>query len=87
MRALADLRARGFDLVVVDVSPLPFVDAAGRRSRTRSRSGSGRSGASRCATGYERLGVPVVEWTEGEPLAQAIEEVSAFRRSARRASA
>jgi len=25
MRALADLRGRGFDLAVVDVSPLPFV--------------------------------------------------------------
>jgi uncharacterized protein (DUF58 family) len=86
MRALFDLRARGFDLVVVDVSPLPFVSGPATgpealalrlwplwRESLRYR--------------YQRLGVPVVEWAEGEPLARAVEEVGAFRRSARRASA
>ena len=86
MRALLDLRARGFDLAVVDVSPLPFVtlppgspDALALRLWPLWRES--------LRFGYERLGVPVVEWTEGEPLAQAIEEVSAFRRYARRAFA
>jgi uncharacterized protein (DUF58 family) len=86
MRALLDLRARGFDLAVVDVSPLPFVTVP---------SGSPDELAVRLwplwreslRFRYERLGVPVVEWTEGQPLAQAIEEVSAFRRYARRAFA
>ena len=86
MRALGDLRARGFDLAVVDVSPLPFVtlppgspDALALRLWPLWRDA--------LRFGYERLGVPVVEWRQGEPLAQAIEEVIAFRRYARRASA
>jgi uncharacterized protein (DUF58 family) len=86
MRALLDLRARGFDLAVVDVSPLPFVTA---------RPGTPDALALRLwplwreslRFRYQRLGVPVVEWTEGRPLAHAIEEVTAFRRSARRAFA
>ncbi|HEX7084374.1 MAG TPA: DUF58 domain-containing protein [Gaiellaceae bacterium] len=82
--ALLDLRARGFDLVVVDVSPLPFAAVGGDdldrlalrlwplwREALRHR--------------YERLGVAVVEWTD-RPLAEAIEEVRSFRRYARRAS-
>ena len=86
MRALADLRGRGFDLAVVDVSPLPFVslppgstDALAYRFWPLWREA--------LRFGYERVGVPVVEWTEGRPLAEAIEEVIAFRRYARRASA
>jgi uncharacterized protein (DUF58 family) len=86
MQALLDLRARGFDLAVVDVSPLPFVTV---------RPGSPEALAVRLwplwrdslRFRYERLGVPVVEWTDGQPLAQAIEEVTAFRRSAHRAFA
>ena len=46
----ADLRGRGFDLAVVDVSPLPFVTPPLRLSRTRSPCGSGRCGASRCVS-------------------------------------
>jgi uncharacterized protein (DUF58 family) len=86
MRALTDLRARGFDLAVVDVSPLPFVtlppaspDELALRLWPLWRES--------VRFGYERLGVPVVEWKEGQPLAQAIEEVTAFRRFARRAFA
>jgi uncharacterized protein (DUF58 family) len=80
--ALLDLRARGYDLVVVEVSPVPFVQAAddelGRvayrlwrlwREALRAR--------------YERAGVPVVEWADGEPFAAVLEEVTAFRRYAR----
>jgi hypothetical protein len=86
MAALLDLRARGFDLAVVDVSPLPFVTVP---------PGSPDAHALRLwplwrdslRFRYERLGVPVVEWTEGQPLAHAIEEVSAFRRLPRRAYA
>jgi uncharacterized protein (DUF58 family) len=80
---LLDLRARGFDLAVIEVSPLPFVTAADgeaealghrlwqlRREMLRSR--------------YQALGVPVVEWRDGDPLAVALEEVGAFRRHAGR---
>ena len=86
MRALTDLRARGFDLAVVDVSPRSVVtlppgspDALALRLWPLWREA--------LRFGYERLGVPVVEWRRGEPLAAAIEEVTAFRRSARRAFA
>jgi hypothetical protein len=33
---------------------------------------------------YELMGVPVIEWREGMPLAAAIEEVRSFRRYAGR---
>jgi uncharacterized protein (DUF58 family) len=79
--ALLDLRARGFDLVVVEVSPLPFVspprDELGRiayrlwllrREALRGR--------------YAQAGIPVVEWTAGEPLEAVLEEVRTYRRYA-----
>jgi uncharacterized protein (DUF58 family) len=79
--ALADLRGRGFDLAIIEVSPLRQ-DAAGDittrfwrlwRDALRYR--------------YERLGVPVVEWSSAEKLAPALEEVRSFRRYARRVRA
>ncbi len=79
---LLDLRGRGFDLAVVEVSPLPFTPA---------RSGASEQLAHRLwllqreelRGRYRRAGVPIVEWREGVPLAVAIEEVRAFRRYAR----
>ena len=84
--ALLDLRARGHDLCVVDVSPVPFTQrpASGidsvaydiwilRRDALRHR--------------LQRSGVAVAEWHEGAPLQAAIEEVRAFRRHARVARA
>jgi uncharacterized protein (DUF58 family) len=80
--ALLDLRARGHDLCVLDVSPVPFtqrpesgVDAVAydiwvlRRDALRHR--------------LQRAGIAVAEWHEGTPLQAAIEEVRAFRRHAR----
>ena len=82
VRALLDLRARGLDLAVIEISPVPFAPPGGRsledlawrlwllrREALRSR--------------YRRLGVPVVEWRAGEPLEAALEEVRRFRRHAR----
>jgi uncharacterized protein (DUF58 family) len=83
---LLDLRGRGFDLAVVEVSPAPFVppgaDAAARlghrlwllrREELRGR--------------YRAAGVPIVEWREGTALAAELEEVRAWRRYARVAHA
>ncbi len=80
--ALADLRGRGFDLAIVEVSPEAYVtpgeselDALAhrlwllRRAAIRAR--------------YERLGVSVARWESGEPLAVALEGVSSSRRRAR----
>lgn len=80
--ALFDLRARGFDLVVIEVSPFPFLDEgtteteelAGRLWRLRREALRSR---------YLALGVPVVEWHEGTPLEGLVEEVRGFRRHAR----
>jgi len=80
--ALLDLRARGFDLVVIEVSPLPFVEPEPGESgelafRLWKLVREGRRAE------YERAGAPVVEWREGIPLTAILEGVSASRRHAR----
>jgi uncharacterized protein (DUF58 family) len=89
--ALLDLRARGYDLAVVEVSPEPFVRP-------------GESEADRLAhrlwllhrqelrSRYERLGVAVARFDGGAPLGDhtlegALEGVRSFRRHARLARA
>jgi uncharacterized protein (DUF58 family) len=82
--ALLDLRARGYDLAVIDVSPVPFtprprsgLDATAydiwtlRRDALRHR--------------LQRAGVAVSEWRPETPLQGVLEEVRAFRRYARHA--
>jgi uncharacterized protein (DUF58 family) len=83
--ALLDLRARGFDLVVVEISPLPLLpqpqgaagDLADRLWRLRREAVRGR---------FERAGIPVAVWGDETTLASALEEVSQYRRRARAAS-
>lgn len=79
--ALLDLRARGHDVAVVEVSPEGIVspgdgiDALAyrlwllRRAELRAR--------------FERAGVAVARWTDEHPLAAELEGVRAFRRHAR----
>jgi uncharacterized protein (DUF58 family) len=84
--ALLDLRGRGFDLVVIEISPLPLLPEpegevsalADRLLRLRREAVRGR---------FERAGIPVVVWGDENSLAAALEEVSAYRRRARAASA
>jgi len=84
--ALLDLRARGYDLAVIDVSPVPFtkrpadsVDAIAydiwqlTRDALRHR--------------LQSAGVAVAEWTDDVPLQAVLEEVREFRRYARHAHA
>jgi uncharacterized protein (DUF58 family) len=79
--ALLDLRARGYDLAVLDVSPVPFTTRSTdvsdsvaydlwllRRSALRHR--------------LQSAGVAVGEWRAGEPMQAALEEVRSFRRHA-----
>jgi uncharacterized protein (DUF58 family) len=83
---LLDLRARGFDLAVVEVSPIPFASSAeGEREELAYRLWHMKREALRAR--YERVGVPVVEWRAGTPLEGALAEVGAFRRQARYARA
>lgn len=84
--ALFDLRARGFDLSIIEVSPVPFVDPQPdrvgdlafrlwmlEREVIRHR--------------FQQLGVAVGVWEEGEPLQAALAEVQGFRHYARRVHA
>jgi len=80
--ALLDLRGRGFDLVIVEVSPLPFVsiarseeDGLAYRLWLMKREGMRHE--------YWRAGVPVTQWKQGLPLVAALQEVEQFRRFGR----
>jgi uncharacterized protein (DUF58 family) len=84
--ALLDLRARGFDLVVIEVSPVPFVDP-GKSELDALSYRLWRLSRESLRARYERAGVPVVEWLDGVPLDVPLEEVAAFRRYARPARA
>jgi uncharacterized protein (DUF58 family) len=80
--ALLDLRARGYDLIVVEVSPLEVVDpelAASLELAHR----LWRLSREALRWRYQEVGVPVVTWREGVPLAAPLEEVNAFRHLAR----
>ena len=84
--AMLDLRGRGFDLVVIEISPLGLLPQpqgeagalADRVWRLRREAMRGR---------FERAGIPVAVWGDEVSLAAALEEVSAYRRRARAASA
>jgi uncharacterized protein (DUF58 family) len=80
--ALLDLRARGFDLALVEISPIPFAEPGrGKTAEVAWRLWTLRREAARSR--FERVGVPVAVWAEHVPLAAALEEVTAFRRYAR----
>jgi len=82
MRALLDLRARAIDLVIVEISPLPFTSPPpGPAGEVAYRLWLLRREARRLE--YERAGAPVVVWSDGEPLTAILEGVSASRRHAR----
>lgn len=84
--ALLDLRARGFDLVVIEVSPVPFVHP-GKDELAQLSYRVWRLSRESLRARYEQAGVPVVEWLDGVPLNVPLEEVAAFRRYARPARA
>jgi len=76
--ALLDLRARGYDLIVVEVSPLELLapDPAAPVSLAHR---LWRLSREALRWRFEQVGVPVVTWREGIPLAAPVEEVNAFR--------
>jgi uncharacterized protein (DUF58 family) len=77
--ALFDLLARGYDLAVVDVSPLTLAGGPGGEWEELAR----RLWALERETlrhRYQRLGAAVVEWTDAVHLQQVLLEVEACRR-------
>jgi uncharacterized protein (DUF58 family) len=75
INALLDLRARGFDVAVIDVSPVPFVksdeDLARRVWLLRREA---------LRTRLLALGAPVAEWRAGEPFQVPLAGAAALRR-------
>jgi uncharacterized protein (DUF58 family) len=80
--ALLDLRARGYDLIVVEVSPLELA-APDPGSSLELAHRLWRLSREALRWRYEQVGVPVVTWREDVPLAVPLEEVNAFRHLAR----
>jgi uncharacterized protein (DUF58 family) len=80
--ALLDLRARGYDLIVIEVSPVEIV-APEPGSRFELAHRLWRLSREALRWRYEQVGVPVVLWRDDEPLAAPVEEVNAFRHLAR----
>ena len=80
--ALLDLRARGYDVVVIEIAspaaPAPLDPAEQPLAERLWR-------LSREALHYRfaEVGIPVVTWHEGDPLAAPLAEVNAFRHLAR----
>jgi uncharacterized protein (DUF58 family) len=79
---LFDLRGRGYDLIVVDVSPLEATATApGDPLELAHR--LWRLSRETLRWQFEEIGVPVVTWREDMPLAAPLEGVRAFRHLAR----
>ncbi len=82
LHLLLDLRSRGRDLTVIEVSPLSFVQA-GPSSADQLAHRLWRLQRDAVRSRLRALGVAVGVWSSEIPLAPVLEEVSAFRRSAR----
>jgi uncharacterized protein (DUF58 family) len=82
VEALADLRARGYDLAIVEVSPVGFA-APGSTEADRLAHRLWLLRREELRARYERLGVAVATWRDDLPLEAALEGVRAFRRHAR----
>jgi uncharacterized protein (DUF58 family) len=82
--ALLDLRARGFDLAIIEVSPVPFA-TAGRDPKEQLAFRLWELQRQTLRSRYERAGVPVAVWDDDTPFVAAVEEVRAFRRYSPRA--
>jgi uncharacterized protein (DUF58 family) len=82
LAALADLRARGIDLAMIDVSPLPFVAAPpGEVGELAHR--LWRLQRQQVASRFRAMGVPVAEWRHGRPVDEVLAQLQEVRRYAR----
>ena len=80
---LLELRGRGFDLVIVEVSPLPFLTPPqSEEERLAYRLWLMKREGMRYE--YWKAGVPVAQWQHDVPLVAALQEVEQFRRFGRR---
>ncbi len=82
VRTLQNLRARGFDLVVVEIDPLELVEA-GRNELERLAYRLWLLDREMLRSRLERLGIGIARWGDGVALESALEEVRTYRRYAR----
>jgi uncharacterized protein (DUF58 family) len=80
--ALFDLGGRGYDLAVLEISPLPFV-VPGRREVEQLAYRLWEMEREAQRGRFLALGVPVVTWRAGEPLEAALGAAMTFRHNAR----
>ncbi|HET6793345.1 MAG TPA: DUF58 domain-containing protein [Acidimicrobiales bacterium] len=79
LRALVDLRSRGIDLVIIELSPTASVQPIeGRAGELAYRLWKLQRAAVRDR--YRSLGVPTVEWQDGRALSEAVEELGLWPR-------
>ncbi|MET0420476.1 MAG: DUF58 domain-containing protein [Acidimicrobiia bacterium] len=82
VRLLFDLRARGVDLVVIEMAPTMQVAAHARPIETAA-AHLWRLQREVARASMRDVGIPVVQHREGQPLAETLEEVRAWPRRAR----
>ena len=82
VRTLQNLRARGFDLVVVEIDPVEVVEA-GRKELERLAYRLWLLDREVLRSRLERLGIGIARWGDGVALESALEEVRTYRRYAR----
>jgi uncharacterized protein (DUF58 family) len=80
--ALENLRARGFDVAVVEVDPVPLVEP-GREEAEKLAYRLWRLEREVLRSRLERLGIGVARWSDEVPLELAVEGVRTYRRYAR----
>ncbi len=81
--ALLDLRARGFEVAILVLSPVPFT-RPGRREDQELAWRLWSLQREQVQASYRRLGVAVAEWRADRPLEAVLKEVRTFRRMAAR---
>jgi uncharacterized protein (DUF58 family) len=84
IRLVTDLRRRGADVTVIEVSPLPRTDH-GRKASDELAYRLWRLEREALRARLQALGIGVAAWREDDGLGAALEEVNRFRRSARQA--
>ena len=82
-QALLDLRARGYDLAIVECAPEPFLAAPGSTTAELARR-VWQLQRSALRDRLRELGVPVAQWDINQPLPAAVAEVITSRHHAHR---
>ena len=81
VRTVLELRGRGFDVAVVEIPPLPYLEVKGENAKLAVR--LLRLERDLLRSRLRSRGIAVVEWSEDGSLEGAIRAMEEFRRRAR----